>query len=123
MAQNKARRLQAKVGLPLDIISKIDNIVDGIDAEFLSNAAIYDYLQCRILEKKHANNPTVEMKTRLYNRLHYLKQLDREAGIRMVNTDDTNVLPDTSNIIIPVAPVSSTFGGMISGLLGGSGSI
>ena len=118
MAQNKANRLQAKIGLHADVISKIDNIVDGIDAEFFSDPAIYNYLRCRLLEKKHANNPDVEMKSRIDGRLHFLKQEGRGMGIRRANSEEREVLPPPA---LHVSPTPSSIGTMISGLLGGSG--
>jgi hypothetical protein len=120
MEQNRQRCEQAKIGLSAADVSKVDNLIDGIGPELFSDLSVFNYFTSKFNEKKAANSPDIEMKSRIDARLHDLKQEGRGMVIRRANSEERD-RPVNNPPALHVAPAPSSIGTMISGLLGSSG--
>lgn len=122
MEQSRQQCEQAKIGVSAADVIKVDNLIDGIGPEIFSDTKVYKYFTTKFNEKKSANNPDIEMKSRVDARLYQLKQEGRGMVIRRANSEERDV-PVNNSPVISVAPAPSSIGGMFSGLLGSSGSL
>jgi len=106
-----------------EVANNIDRIVESLNDEYFADDSIYDYVKWCIAEKKSANNPIMEMKSRIDCRLHALKQEGRGLLIRRTPSEERREIAAAASPILHVSPTPSSIGGMLSGLLGSSGSL
>ena len=120
MEQSRQQCEQAKIGVSAADVIKVDNLIDGIGPEIFSDTKVYKYFTTKFNEKKSANNPDIEMKSRVDARLYQLKQEGRGMVIRRANSEERD-RPVNNTPALHVPPAPASIGGMLSGLLGSSG--